>query len=162
MKSITRPGFSVLHTGLLLLVFQAANAADVVNIPKATQAKAPVVSGAFAHTTVPGQRVGAAYMTITSPYSTTLRRIESGAAEYVEVHQMHKQDGVMKMREIKELKIPAGAEVKLAPGGAHLMLIQLKKPLKQGETVPLKMVFTGPDKKDVQVLVNAPVRPLGQ
>jgi copper(I)-binding protein len=162
LKSVIRIRLTALAVGLLLLVYQATSASASTNEQDAFPSKEPVVSDAYAHATVPGQRVGAAYMKIVSPYSTVLKRIESDAAEYVEVHQMQMRDSVMRMRQIEELKIPAGKEVELAPGGVHLMLIQLKKPLKPGEMVPLKMIFAGSDEKYVEVLVNAPVRPLGK
>jgi copper(I)-binding protein len=162
LKSITRIRLTALAVGLLLLAYQAASVLASTNKQDTQLLKEPVVSSAYAHATVPGQRVGAAYMEIISPYSTVLKRIESGAAEYAEVHHMQMRDGVMRMRQIEELKIPAGKKVELVPGGVHLMLIQLKKPLKPGEAVPLKMIFAGSDGKDVEVLVNAPVRPLGK
>jgi copper(I)-binding protein len=162
LKSITRIRLTALAVGLLLLSYQAASVLASTNKQDTQLLKEPVVSSAYAHATVPGQRVGAAYMEIISPYSTVLKRIESGAAEYVEVHQMQMRDGVMRMRRIEELKMPAGKEVELAPGGVHLMLVQLKEPLKPGEVVPLKMIFAGADGKDVEIQVNASVRPLGK
>jgi copper(I)-binding protein len=162
LKILTRTRLNVLAAGLLLLVIQASSALASSGKQEDRLHKQPVVSGAYAHATVPGQRVGAAYMKIFSFYGTELKRIESDAAEYVEVHHMQMREGVMRMRQIEALKLPAGKEIELAPGGVHLMLIELKKPLKAGEAVPLKIIFSGPDEKDVEVLVNAPVRPLGK
>jgi copper(I)-binding protein len=162
LKSITSIRSTALTVGLMLLMHQVSSALASPGKQDALISKEPVVSGAYAHSTVSGQRVGAAYMKIASPHSTVLKRVESGAAEYVEVHQMKMRDGVMRMRQIEELKIPAGKEVELAPGGVHLMLIQLKRPLEPGEVVPLKMIFAGSSGKDVEIQVNAPVRSLGK
>ena len=74
-------------------------------------------------------------MTITSPTDTRLIKVESSASDSVEIHSMSMEKGVMKMRMLEELNIKANIPNKLAPGGFHLMLFDLKKPLKVGESV---------------------------
>jgi len=73
---------------------------------------------------------------------------------------MKMDGGVMKMRAIPRLELPAGKPVQLGPGGYHVMLINLKQPLKKGDTVPLALQVEGPDKKIEVVEVKAEVRDL--
>lgn len=80
----------------------------------------------------------------------------------VQVHDMQMHDGVMKMREHGRLDIPAGKTIELAPGGMHLMLMGLKKPLKAGDAISVKMTFVGANKGKIALIVTVPVRPIGQ
>jgi periplasmic copper chaperone A len=89
----------------------------------------------------PGQSVGAAYMTLNSPKDSTLVYVETPAAGSVEIHSMSMENNVMKMRMLEELPLKAGKPEKLAPGGFHLMLFDLKKPLKAGESATFKLCF---------------------
>lgn len=125
------------------------------------QPQQPQVEQAWAAATVPGQPVGGAYMRISSREPVSITRIETPLASRVQVHVMHTEKGVMKMREIGELRIPAAQPVELAPGGTHLMLLGLKKPLKAGENLPLTLTFRRADKSETRVVVNAPIRPIG-
>src|SRR5450830_245887 len=95
------------------------------------------VHQAWARATAPGQDVGAAYLMIVSKKDTTLVNITTDAAEHTQIHSMTMDNGVMKMRELESLAIPAGKMINLAPGGMHLMLMGLKKPLKVGEQLAL-------------------------
>jgi protein SCO1/2 len=78
----------------------------------------------------------------------------------VEVHEMAMQDGVMRMRQVPALALPAGKTVELRPGGYHVMLLDLKQQVKEGDTVPLTLVFEGQDGKRETLEVKAPVRAL--
>lgn len=89
----------------------------------------------------PGQSVGAAYMTFNSPQDSTLVDVETPAAGRVEIHSMSMDNGVMKMRMLEALPLKAGKPEKLAPGGFHLMLFDLKKPLKAGENINFRLCF---------------------
>ena len=100
------------------------------------------IQNAWVRSTNAGQSVGAAYMTLTSPQNITLLRIESDAAKNVEIHQMSMQAGVMKMRMLDTLPLIAGKPYVLAPGGFHLMLFDLKKPLNEGEQVNFVLYFS--------------------
>lgn len=112
-----------------------------------------VVTDIFAHATKPGQPVGAVYMTLKPLTDTKLIQAESDVSNITEIHSMAMENGVMKMKAISALPLPAGQVVKLKPGGYHIMLIDLKKPLVAGDTVNLKLSFEGKD----QVIV-VPVR----
>jgi copper(I)-binding protein len=119
------------------------------------------IDQAWARATVPGQPVGAVYMTINSPAEMTLMQAETDAAKDVQIHTMHHHGGVMKMREQGELRIEPGKPVELAPGGMHFMLIGLQAPLAVGESVDLKLTFK--DAKGVvsHTTVSAPIKPIG-
>ncbi|MHB1245842.1 MAG: copper chaperone PCu(A)C [Sulfuriferula sp.] len=132
----------------LLLLAQAAMAADVK------------VDNAWIRATAPGQQVAGAYMQITSPVNATLMKVQSPAAGRMEIHLMRMNHGVMEMREVGTLALPKGETVKLAPGGFHLMLFDLKQPFKEGETVPIKLIIQTADKKRETVNVVAQVRGL--
>jgi len=117
------------------------------------------VDDAWARATVPGQMVGSVYMNLTSAKPAKLIKVESPIAGTAEIHFMRMKGDVMEMREIKELKLPAGKTVTLAPGGYHIMLFDLKRPLKTGETVPLKLTIHFADKLESVVDITAPVKP---
>jgi hypothetical protein len=127
--------------------------------PLAAQAAEDVqVSDAWVRATVPGQEVAGAYLNLRSEKAAKLVKTESPAADSAAIHSMSMKNGVMEMRELTELALPAGKTVKLAPGGFHIMLIDLKKPLKVGETVPLKLTIRHSDNKLSVVEVQAEVR----
>ncbi len=80
--------------------------------------------------------------------------VESSVSQSAEIHTTIMEDGVMKMRMLREVKIPAGGVVEFKPMGKHIMLINLKKPLKSGERVRLVLIF----KKSGRIRVEAPVK----
>ena len=85
-----------------------------------------------------------------------LMSASSPAAGAVQVHQMKMEGNIMRMRELDgPLEIKPGETVTLAPGGLHLMMLGLKEPLKQGENVPLTLVFEKAGKVDVELAVVA-------
>ncbi len=100
-----------------------------------------IISDAWVRANTPGQSVGAAYMTLKSPQDSNLFHVESPAAGSVEIHSMSVTNGVMKMRALETLPLQAGKPEKLAPGGFHLMLFDLKKPLKAGEQATFTLSF---------------------
>lgn len=108
--------------------------------------------------TAPGQEVGAAYLTLTSAIDTTLTSVESPAADTVEIHSMTMDNGVMKMRSLKELKLEANKPAKLEPGSFHLMLFDLKKPLKAGEKVQFKLHFRDGSGKSSILEITSPIK----
>ena len=85
----------------------------------------------------PGQKTASAYVELTSDRDAALVAAGSPAAARVEMHSMTMEGGVMRMRALPRIELPAGKTVKLAPGGMHLMLIDVKQPLKAGDKVPL-------------------------
>jgi hypothetical protein len=97
------------------------------------------VSGVWARATLPGQKVAGVYMEIRSERDARLVGVASPAAASAEVHEMRHQDGVMRMRRVEALDLPAGEAVQLAPGGYHVMLFDLREPLEAGRQVALTL-----------------------
>ncbi len=113
--------------------------------------------------TVSQQKATGAFMSLQSTQDARLISVKSPVAGVVEVHEMAMEKDVMKMRALANgLELPAGKAVELKPGGYHIMLMDLKKPLKAGETVPLTLVVENKDKKQSSIEVSAPVKPLGE
>ena len=103
-----------------------------------------VITQAWSRATPNGAKAGAGYLTIENKGSTPDRLI-GGSAEVagkIEIHEMAISDGVMKMRPLeKGLAIEPGKTVKLAPGGYHVMLMDLKGSLKKGSKLPVTLEF---------------------
>jgi copper(I)-binding protein len=118
------------------------------------------VTDAWARATVPGQTATGAYFTIKAASDAKLVAVSSPAAKVAEVHEMKMDGGVMTMRAIERLDLPAGKPVALTPNGYHVMLMGLAKPLKQGEAVPLTLVVEDASGKRRDVRVSATVRGL--
>ena len=116
------------------------------------------ISDAWARATAPGQEVGAAYMNLKSTKTAKLVEVKSQAAGSVEIHEMSMKNGVMKMRMLEVLELPAGKLVKLAPGGFHLMLFDLKKPLAAGENIELSLTLKDSRGKLTTQKVSLPVK----
>jgi copper(I)-binding protein len=114
------------------------------------------VEDAWARATAPGQPVGGAFMKLTSDANAELIGASSPVAGTTQVHLMKMQDGMMIMREMKSLPLPKGKTVELAPGGYHIMLMDLKQPLKAGESVPITLKLKS-GKKVQNVDVNVDV-----
>ena len=103
-----------------------------------------VLDHAWARATPGGAKIGGGYLIIANKGATAdkLTGGSSPAAGKVEVHEMAMNNGVMTMREVKGgLSIPPGQSVTLAPGGYHIMLMELKAPLKKGDKVPVTLAF---------------------
>ncbi|MES2637274.1 MAG: copper chaperone PCu(A)C [Pseudomonadota bacterium] len=118
------------------------------------------ITDAWVRANAPGQSVGAAYMTLKSPQDSTLFHVESPAAGSVEIHSMTMTNGVMKMRALETLTLQAGKPEKLAPGGFHLMLFDLKKPLKTGEKATFTLCFKDKAGKITHQDVVLPIKEL--
>jgi copper(I)-binding protein len=129
----------------------------------ATSARADVVVHApWVRGTVSGQNATGAFMDLTSATDMVLVGVASPAAKNVELHTMEMSaDGMMKMRPLERLPLPAGKTVQLAPGGNHIMLTDLHQPLKGGERIPLTLTLEDAQKKQQTVQVQAEVRALG-
>lgn len=109
-------------------------------VPFASTAAEPLnISQAWARATAPGQTVGAAYMVLQSATDATLTEVTSPTAASIEIHKMSVHQGVMEMRMLESLPLPAGRAVKLEPGGFHLMLFDLKQPLQAGDQLTLTL-----------------------
>jgi periplasmic copper chaperone A len=116
------------------------------------------VSGAWARATVPGQSGTGAFMTLTAPTDARLLGAASDVAAVVEIHEMKMEANVMRMRPLSELRLPAGRAVRLAPGGYHVMLMDLKRPLVAGEKISVELRVEMADKRLVTQRVDVEVR----
>ncbi|MCO5100697.1 MAG: copper chaperone PCu(A)C [Burkholderiaceae bacterium] len=137
-------------------------AASVFAVALATGAVAEVrVDGPWARATVAGQQASGAFMTLTSSSDARLVGVQSPAAGNAEIHEMTLENNVMRMHAIDSLPLPAGKPVELRPGGYHLMLLELKKPLDAGQSVALTLTIEDAQGKRERVDVQAQIRPLG-
>src|SRR5262249_26581146 len=103
-----------------------------------------VITQAWSRATPGGAKTGGGFLTIENKGSVADKLIGASAdfAGKIEVHEMTMSDGVMKMRPVEgALTIDPGKTVKLAPGGLHLMMMDLKSPLKQGDRLPVTLQF---------------------
>jgi periplasmic copper chaperone A len=119
------------------------------------------VTGPWVRGMVSGQSETGVFMTIKSTDAVKLVSASSPVAQRAEVHKMTMDQGMMKMRPMDALDIPAHGEVQLKPGGFHLMLLGVAKPLGQGDKVPVTLVFEDKQGKKTSTTVQADVRPLG-
>ena len=143
---------------MLRLALGAALAALLSAAAPASAGGALIVEDARARILLPS-RPGAAWLTIrNSGDADRLVGAGSPAAARVELHRHIHRDGVMTMRKVEAIDLPAGSETALEPGGDHLMLFGLKAGLKTGGSFPLTLVF----KKAAPVTVEVRVAPLAE
>jgi copper(I)-binding protein len=136
---------------------------SVLLLAAATAAAAQTtVNQAWIRGTVAQQKATGLFAQITSSRGGRLVAVSSPAAGVAEVHEMAMNGDVMKMRALPDgLELPAGKAVELRPGGYHVMLMDLKQSLNDGDQVPVTLVFEGADKKRETVELKVPVRQLG-
>ncbi|NMG65363.1 copper chaperone PCu(A)C [Azoarcus indigens] len=118
------------------------------------------IESPWVRATVAAQKASGAFFRITAASDSRLVKVSSPVANVTELHEMKTEDGVMKMRQIDALALPAGQAVELKPGGYHVMLMGLKDQIKEGDTVQLSLVVEGKDGKRETVEVQAPARSL--
>ena len=130
----------------LLLVLSATPAQAQVEIEKP-----------WARASVPGAKVAGGYLTIVNRGSAPDKLVGAStpAAARVETHVHVMQGEVMKMREVPGYAIPAGGRFELKPGGAHLMFVDLKRPFREGEKIPVKLRFERAGELEVEFSVAA-------
>jgi len=117
------------------------------------------VEGAWSRATAQGQDTAMVDLAITSAKDARLVGFSSPACKTAQMHSMTHDSGMMKMREVQSIELPAGRRVVLNERGYHLMLIGLPSPLKAGDSLPL-MLNIKVGGKDVKVDVVAEVKPL--
>lgn len=128
--------------------YAAADAADIET------------GGGWIRATAPGQDAAGADLSITSKQAATLIGASSPACKTVQLHTMTSENGMMKMREVKAIELPAGKRVNLRESGYHLMLVGLKAPLKAGETVPFTLSIKVGKQGVVKIKASAEVKSL--
>jgi copper(I)-binding protein len=139
---------SVFICGFLVFAF------DVSAAVTATQA--------WVRGTVPAQKTTGAFVTLESSDDARVIGVQSPAAKTAEIHSSESRGGVMHMHAIDSLPLPAGKRVELKPGGYHVMLVDLTRPLVAGDKVPLTFTIEDGKGKRTRIEVSADVRPLGQ
>jgi len=112
----------------------------------------------WVRSTVPGQSATGAFMQLTARQDTKLIAVRSPVAGIVEVHEMLVDKGIMKMRSVDKLLLPAGKTVELRSGGYHVMMMDLKRQIKTGDEVPLTIEFESSQGQRVTVDVKAVAR----
>ena len=132
-----------------------------------------VIEGAWARTSAAGADMGAAYMSITSAIDDRLTdvKVDPAVAEMAQIHEVVMAGGdmtsdntmmssdstaapEMTMQEVDEIALNAGEKVELKPGGYHIMLMKLAKPLESGSTISITLVFANAGEKVVEVPVR--------
>jgi copper(I)-binding protein len=114
------------------------------------------VGDAWARASMHGQSSAAAYLTIRNSGGPDRLKGVSSPVGRVAVHETSTSGGVMRMRPVAAVELPAGSTVNLRPGGTHIMLTGLNAPLAAGSRFPLRLDFQRSGTKDVQVEVRAP------
>ncbi|MGH9808894.1 MAG: copper chaperone PCu(A)C [Terriglobia bacterium] len=114
------------------------------------------IENAWARATPPGAKLAAGYMTLRNKSGTADRLVGAASplARKVETHVTIRDGEILRMREVKGYDVPANGSYELKPGGSHLMLVDIKKPFKDGDKVPLILRF----EKAGEVKIELPVR----
>lgn len=116
------------------------------------------VDDAWVRATAPGQQVAGGFMSLTADADMTLIGGDSPVSRSLELHFMRMDNGVMEMRQMKEIALPKGKTVRLEPGDLHVMFIGLKSQIKPGQKVPLTLRVKGADGKEQALAVEAEAR----
>ena len=151
---------AVIAVGLVVAVSACGDDKKVDDTAAGTAAAAPTIAAAWARTSPANATTGAVYMTITSASGDTLENaaVDASVAGMAEVHEVVMTGGEMKMQHVDHVDLPAGTAVELKPGGYHIMLMHLAKPLTAGSTIAITLTFAkaGAVKVDVPVGDEAP------
>jgi copper(I)-binding protein len=157
-NAISRSNSSSIHHPLRLASCLLASVLLCAAYAQAQTQAGISVSDAWVRATVPQQKVTGAFMQLTSTNDARLVDVSSTIAGSAELHQMSMTDNVMKMRQIDALDLPAGKAVALTPGGYHVMLFDLKAPVKAGDKIPLLLTVEGRDKERKTIAIIAVAR----
>jgi len=125
----------------------------------AAVAAEPTITGAWTKATAPGQDSASVHLHITVHRDARLVAVSSPAAKQVAIHVMKRENGMMTMRQVDALALPANKEVVLG-AGSHLMLVGLMQPLKPGDRLQLALTVEYADNLRETLTVSAEVRPL--
>jgi periplasmic copper chaperone A len=112
------------------------------------------VKDAWARASPGKAETGAAYLTIVSPVADRVTAVSTPVAQKAELHTMSMEGGVMQMRPLDGIDLPAGQKVTLKPGAMHIMLLGLVKPLQVGQSFPLTLSFEKAGAREVTVAVE--------
>ena len=141
-------------TKLLACVVVAASSLDV--------AAAVTATDAWVRGTVPAQMSTGAFLTLQSSDDAKLVGVATPVAKSAEIHESAMAGGMMHMHAVDFVALPAGKRIELKPGGYHVMLLGVAKPLGAGDTVALTLTIEDAGGKRSTLEVSAEVRPLGR
>ena len=127
----------------------------LAGLPLCACADSVTIENAWVRATAPGQKVAGGFLDLTADADMKLVGGSSPASGTLELHMMKMDDGVMVMRQIKEIDLPKGQTVSLKPGGLHIMFIGLKQPIKEGDRVPVTLTVRNAAGKEQQVRMEA-------
>jgi len=119
------------------------------------------VSDAWARATGQGQKTTGVFMNLTAKKATRLVGVKTDLTSTAEVHEMKMEKDVMKMQAVKALDLPAGKTVALKPGSYHVMLMDLKDPIKEDSQVVLTLLFEDASGVKTQKEVKAVAKKMG-
>ena len=114
----------------------------------------------WARATAPGQNTASVYFDLTSDRDAALVAAASSAAARAELHAMVLDGGIMRMRPLARVDLPGGQTVRFTPNGMHLMLVDLKQPLKAGDNLPLVLSIQSSGSSRTTLKLKAQVRAL--
>jgi periplasmic copper chaperone A len=138
---------------LATLVVATSSAAG----PGETRAGPIVISDAWTRPTAAGMPMGVAYFVVRNDGARddAIVAASTSAAARVEIHQTTLTDGMARMRPLREVVVPARRQVAIAPGGIHLMLVDLAAPLVAGQRIPLVLQFRNAGRVEIRLVVAA-------
>lgn len=115
-----------------------------------------LIESSFARESIPGTPISSAYMAIKNTSTKDLRLISatSSVSDRIEIHQHTMTDGLMRMRQVKYVDIPAKDIVLFQPSGLHLMIFDLKQPLKAKEKISITLHFDNQSSIDVNYIIK--------
>jgi copper(I)-binding protein len=142
--------FSLLAAGLLLSGGALAGSADIVSVDQPYVRLAP-----------PNAPATGAFMVIRNGGDKDVRvvRADNPVSRVTELHTHLNEGGVMKMRPVTAIEIKAKGKAVLEPGGLHVMMIDLKAPMKEGDSIPITLTFDDGSSKQVDAKVVRPGAP---
>ena len=125
-----------------------------ISLIGSAQADTVKIENAWVRATAPGQKVAGGFMDLTADADMTLIGGSSPVSKSVELHFMRMDNGVMEMRQMKEIALPKDKTVRLEPGDLHVMFIGLKSQIKPGQKVPITLFVKGTDGKEQKLIVQ--------
>ncbi|TYK66981.1 copper chaperone PCu(A)C [Colwellia echini] len=115
-----------------------------------------LVTDGYVKANIPGSSVTAAYMTISNPMdkAITLQKVTSDISPNIEIHEHSMSNGMMRMREVGQIKIDANSKVVLQPSGLHLMIFSVTEQISEKDSVVLTLHFADQSKINIQLPVS--------
>ena len=150
MKKVTGYG---LWLAVALFASSEANADSVQRVAGLQ----PVAENAYIRAPIAGQKNTAAFLVLINPgkQDRVLVGVETSLAGRAELHSHTQVDGMMRMRHEKQLVLPAGQRLELAPGGLHIMLFDITRPVRSGQSVDLELFFADGDHLSVTAQIKS-------